>query len=154
MKSSHHLENISKELEVRLSDRLEHSHINKLFSFKIEALKKDYCNMSLAYRDEITNGVKSRGTIHGGIVASLIDTAAAFALCTNFDGQMSFATVDLHVNFLSRAQTKIFAHAHVIRKGSRINVCDVDVVDEKDKPVAKASLNFILTKPVNPPTID
>jgi uncharacterized protein (TIGR00369 family) len=143
-----HLESIPQELEHRLKDRLAQSRINKLFAFEIEAIKKDYCNMSLAYRDEFTNGAKSKGTVHGGIVASLVDTAAAFALSTNFDGHMSFATVDLHVNFLSRAQTKIYAHAHIIRKGSRVNVCDVDVVDENGKPVAKATLNFILTKPM------
>ncbi len=139
-------EAISEELEIRLKDRLAHSHISKLFSFQIESIKRDYCVLSLEYRDEITNGIKSKGTIHGGIVASLADTAAAFALSTNFDGQMSFATVDLHVNFLARAQSKIYAHARVIRKGSRVNVCDVDVRDDMEKLVAKASLNFILTK--------
>ena len=104
--------------------------------------------MRANYREQITNGVRSKGTIHGGVVASLADTTCAFALATNFDGQMSFATVDLHVNFLARAQSKIFAHAHVIRKGSRINVCEVDIVDDKEKLVAKATLNFILTKPM------
>lgn len=140
-------EPISLELKDRLAERLKNSNVNELFHFTIEDIKKDYCNMSLAYREAITNGQKSKGTIHGGIVSALIDTAAAFALSTNFDGQMSFATVDMHVNFLHRAQTKIYAHAKVIRKGSRLNVCDVDVADENGKHVAKATLNFILTKP-------
>lgn len=140
-------EPISKELKERLVERLKNSNINQLFHFAIEDIRKDYCNMSLAHREAITNGQKSKDTIHGGIVAALIDTAAAFALSTRFDGQMSFATVDMHVNFLHRAQTKVYAHAKVIRKGSRLNVCDVDVVDENGKHVAKASLNFILTKP-------
>lgn len=141
-------EPLNAELKNRLTERLKNSNVNKLFHFTIEDLKKNYCNMSLAYREEITNGQKSKGTIHGGIVAALIDTAAAFALSTRFDGQMSFATVDLHVNFLDRAQSKIFAHAQVIRTGSRLNVCDVDVVNEQGKRVAKATLNFILTKPM------
>jgi acyl-CoA thioesterase len=141
-------EPISDELKNRLNERLKNSHVNKLFHFAIEDIKKNYCIMSLAYREEITNGQKSKGTIHGGIVAALIDTAAAFALSTRFDGQMSFATVDLHVNFLDRAQTKIFAHAQVIRTGSRLNVVDVDVMNEHGERVAKASLNFILTKPM------
>jgi uncharacterized protein (TIGR00369 family) len=141
-------EPIAEELKERLAERLHNSHVNKLFHFTIEDIGKKYCNLSLAYREAITNGQKSRGTIHGGIVAALIDTAAAFALSTLFDGQMSFATVDLHVNFLDRAQSKIYAHAHVIRAGSRLNVCDVDVVNDHGKLVAKATLNFILTKPM------
>lgn len=135
-------------LRKKLEQRLALSHVGQLFDFKIEDLRLDYCNLSLAYREEITNGAKSRGTIHGGIVSTLADTACAFALATNFEGRMSFATVDLHVNFVARAQTKIFAHAAVIRKGSRIQVCDVRVVDEIGKLVATASLNFILTKPI------
>ena len=138
---------LSPELAERLRTRLEKSVVNQLFKFNIETIRQDYCVMSLDYREEITNGVRSQGTIHGGIVASLADTASAFALSTNFDGQMSFATVDLHINFIARAQSKIYAHARVIRKGSRINVLDVDVFDASDKLVAKAVLNFILTKP-------
>lgn len=141
-------EPVTAELRDRLTERLKKSNVGKLFHFTLEDLKKDYCNLSLAYREEITNGQKSKGTVHGGIVAALIDTAAAFALSTLFDGHMSFATVDLHVNFLHRAQTKIYAHASVIRSGSRLNVCDVDVVDENGKRVAKATVNFILTKPM------
>jgi len=141
---------LPEELVQRLHARLEASIVNRLFKFSIESLKRDYCIMSLDYREEITNGVRSHGTIHGGIVASLADTSAAFALSTNFDGQMSFATVDLHINFVARAQSKVYAHARVIRKGSRINVIDVDVFDSSDKLVATAVLNFILTKPLEP----
>ena len=141
-------EPISDELKARLVERLKNSNVNSLFHFTIEGIRKDYCNLSMAYREAITNGQKSKGTIHGGIVAALVDTAAAFALSTRFDGQMSFATVDLHVNFLHRAQTKVYAHATVIRKGSRLNVCDIDVRDEHGKNVAKATVNFILTKPM------
>ena len=148
MKNAKEMVPISDELKDRLTERLKNSHVNKLFHFAIEDISTNYCKMSLAYREEITNGHKSKGTIHGGIVAALIDTAAAFALSTRFDGHMSFATVDLHVNFLDRAQTKIYAHAQVIRAGSRLNVVDVDVVNEQGKRVAKASLNFILTKPM------
>lgn len=139
-------EPISDELREQLSERLRHSNVSKLFGYAIEDIKKDYCNLSLDYSEAITNGQKSKGTIHGGVVAALVDTAAAFALSTGFDGQMSFATVDLHINFLHRAQSKVYAHAKVIRKGSRLNVCDVDVLDENGKHVAKASVNFILTK--------
>ncbi len=141
-------EPIPAELKERLTARLAQSNVHKLLHLSIEEIRKKYCCLSMAYREEITNGQKSKGTIHGGIVAALIDTAAAFALSTLFDGQMSFATVDMHVTYLDRAQSKIAAHACVIRTGSRLNVCDVDVVDEEGKRVAKATVNFILTKPM------
>jgi uncharacterized protein (TIGR00369 family) len=139
-------EAVPQELEQRLRERWSKSKVRKFFSFDIESIRQDYCCMSLNYREKVTTGKRSKGTVHGGIVASLADTASAFALATNFGGRMTFATVDLHVNFLVRAQSKIYAHAQVIRKGSRINVCEVDIVNESGKTVAKATLNFIMTR--------
>ncbi|MBX7151099.1 PaaI family thioesterase [bacterium] len=141
-------ESISEELSQKLLQRLKNHAISKMMGFTIDAVRKGYCNMALEYSEEVTNGVRSGGTVHGGIVATLVDTAAAFALSTYFDGQMSFATVQLNINYLARAQSRINAHAQVIRRGSRINVVDVDVYDTEDTPVAKATLNFILTKPM------
>lgn len=141
-------ESVSDELAQKLLSKLQNHAISKMMQFTIDAVRKGYCNMALEYREEVTNGVRSKGTVHGGIVATLVDTAAAFALSTYFDGQMSFATVQLNINYLARAQSRINAHAQVIRRGSRINVVDVDVFDADNKPVAKATLNFILTKPM------
>ncbi len=141
------LPEIDASLEARLIDRLKNSSVNAVFGFEIASLKDRYCKMTLTYREEVTNGVRSKGTIHGGVVAALADTASAFALSTCYNGAMSFATVDLHVNFLARAQSTIYAHAMVIRKGSRLNVVDVQIEDSTDQLVATASINFILTKP-------
>ena len=46
---------------------------------------------------ELTNG---SGTVHGGVLAMLADTAVAFALATNFDGKMGFATADMTIHYL------------------------------------------------------
>ena len=136
-------------LEAKLKARLRESALARSLGFEITEISRDACTVALEYREEITNGVRSRGTIHGGIVASLVDVAGAYALSTNFEGQMSFATVDMHINFLQRATSRIFAKARVIRKGRRINVIEADVYDVDNRLVAKAILNFILTKPMD-----
>ncbi|HNO10906.1 MAG TPA: PaaI family thioesterase [bacterium] len=133
-----------------LSDRLANHPANSLLGFSLEAVRELYACLRLTHRDAITNGPRSHGTIHGGIVAALADTAAAFALSTAFEGRMSFATVDLHITYLARAKNTILAHAVVIRRGARINVCEVKITDESDTLVATATVNFILTKPTEP----
>ncbi len=143
-----HLGPVSDDLSSFLHDRLSNHLTNKLFKFRIHDLRAGYCAMILDHREEVTNGPRSQWTIHGGVIASLVDTGSAFALSTYFEGQMSFATVDLHINYLSRAQTTVTCHAEVIRQGGRINVCEVNVVDANDNLVAKAIVNFILTKPM------
>lgn len=120
-----------------------------MFHFEIDELRASYCAMRLPYQEKLTNGIRSKGTVHGGIVSTLADTAAAFALATCYDGHMSFATVDLHVTFMARAQSDIVAQATVVRTGSRIQVVEVDLVCA-DKLVAKAMVNFILTQPMPP----
>src|ERR1700737_2707940 len=70
----------------------------------------DSALIRLPYREEITNG---SGTVHGGVLATLADTAVAFALATNFDGKMGFATTDLTIHYLRRARSEVRARARI-----------------------------------------
>ena len=94
----------------------------------------DQCVLRLPYREEITNG---SGTVHGGVLATLADTAVAFALATNFDGKMGFATADLTIHFLRRARGDVRARARILKKGQRVNVGEVEIVDEDGREVAR-----------------
>lgn len=109
---------------------------------RLEELERDACVLFLPYRTALTNG---SGTIHGGILATLADTAIAFALSTNFDGKMGFATADLTIHFLSRARSDVWAHARILKKGRRVNVGEVEIVDGGGRAVARALATFILT---------
>ena len=79
------------------------------------------------------------------MLATLADTAVAFALSTNFDGKMGFATSDMTIHFLRRAKSDVFARAHILKKGRRVNVGEVDVVDADQRPVARVLTTFLLT---------
>jgi uncharacterized protein (TIGR00369 family) len=93
----------------------------------------DHCVLRLPYREEITNG---SGTVHGGVLATLADSAVAFALATNFDGKMGFATTDLTIHFL---------RARILKKGARVNVGEVQIVDASGREVARVLATFVLT---------
>jgi uncharacterized protein (TIGR00369 family) len=79
------------------------------------------------------------------VLATLADTAVAFALSTNFDGKMGFATSDMTIHFLRRAKSDVFARARILKKGRRVNVGEVDVVDADQRPVARVLTTFLLT---------
>ena len=108
----------------------------------LEELGADECLLALPYRTELTNG---SGTVHGGVLATLADTAVAFALSTNFDGKMGFATADLTIHFLARARSDVRARARILKKGRRVNVGDVEITDAAGRPVARALATFLLT---------
>ena len=75
--------------------------------------------------------------MHGGILATLADTAVAFALSTNFDGKMGFATADLTIHFLRRAAETSGPGPGSSRKAGAVNVGEVEIVDATGRAVAR-----------------
>jgi len=126
----------------RLRKRLASSPALSWLRPTLEELTLDSCVLALAFRPEFSNG---SGTVHGGVLATLADTAVAFALSTNFDGRMGFATSDMTIHFLRRAKGDVRARAQIIKKGKRVNVGEVDIVDLEGRLVARALTTFLLT---------
>jgi uncharacterized protein (TIGR00369 family) len=126
----------------RLRTRLASSPALQWLQPTLEELELDFCVLRLRYRPELTNG---SATIHGGVLATLADTAVAFALSTNFDGKMGFATADMTIHYLRRAKDDVLARARILKKGRRVNVGEVDIVDSANRPVARALTMFLLT---------
>jgi len=133
---------IAPDLLQRLRKRLADSPALGWLSPTLEELALDYCVLRLPYREAVTNG---SGTVHGGILATLADTAVAFALATNFDGKMGFATTDLTIHFLRRARSEVIARARILKKGRRVNVGEVEMVDADGLEVARVLTTFLLT---------
>jgi uncharacterized protein (TIGR00369 family) len=133
---------LAPDLLERLRKRLASSPALQWLRPTLEELELDACVLKLAYRPELTNG---SGAVHGGVLATLADTAVAFALSTNFDGKMGFATSDMTIHFLRRAKNDVFARARILKKGRRVNVGEVDVVDADQRPVARVLTTFLLT---------
>jgi uncharacterized protein (TIGR00369 family) len=133
---------LAEDLLDRLRKRLAASPALAHLHPTLEELARDSCVIRLPYRLELTNG---SGTVHGGVLATLADTAVAFALSTNFDGKMGFATANLTIHFLARACSDVRARARVLKKGRRINVGEVDITDAGGRAVARALATFVLT---------
>ncbi|QFU81327.1 PaaI family thioesterase [Natronorubrum aibiense] len=87
--------------------------------------------LEVEHNEEFENPVGNDGydPVHGGIVATLIDTASAFALRTTFDEPATarLTTTDLNVSYLRPATGDLRARAEVIRAGGTTGVTDVSV---------------------------
>lgn len=88
----------------------------------------------------------SSGGMHGGAIASLIDSAGGLAART-LTHPRTVATVEFKVNFLAPVrQGAILAEGLVIHKGRRISVSTVAVRDDQDRLVANGLVTlFVLT---------
>lgn len=83
------------------------------------------------------------GFVHGGVTASLIDTATALAVATYLKPGENSVTIDLTVHFLRPIYGgSIEARARVLRAGKRIIALSAEVFDEKGELAATALTTY------------
>jgi uncharacterized protein (TIGR00369 family) len=108
-------------------------------SLGIEALEASEGRVRLAL--ETTDAEKNlQGTIHGGILATLADTAMGLAVRTAIDPGRPHVTIDMTVHYLRPASPgRIEATGTVVRAGSQIAYAEADVVGPGGTLLARAS---------------
>jgi uncharacterized protein (TIGR00369 family) len=94
---------------------------------------------------EVREGLTRMGGImHGGALASLLDTAAAFAVHTLLEPGARTVTVDLTVHFLRPVSTgRVEARARVLREGRRIVIISAEATDQTGLLVATATTTYL-----------
>ncbi|WP_129112609.1 PaaI family thioesterase [Halegenticoccus tardaugens] len=105
----------------------EHGYLSWLGT-RVDSIERGRVAMTIPYDEKLTNAT-SPPTVHGGVAATLIDTAGGIALRTTLDDPFDggVATVNLNVNYLRRAAGDLSATAEVIRSGGSIGVSEVTV---------------------------
>jgi uncharacterized protein (TIGR00369 family) len=104
-------------------------------------LRRGEATLHLDMRDELR---RNGGIAHGGVVASLADTAAAFAMLTLSEAGHSSATIDLTIHYLRPlVKGRVTARARVLRAGRRVLVITVEVLDQDENLAATALTSFI-----------
>jgi uncharacterized protein (TIGR00369 family) len=125
-----------------VSGWLEHSPFAAHLGIGLESLGAGEAELTLPYSEQLATMGE---VVHGGAITSLIDTAAAAAAVSAADDKTltGGTTVDLSVSLLSAAKgSGLRAHARVIRSGSSISFCEVDVVDDSGTPIAKGLVTY------------
>jgi acyl-CoA thioesterase len=106
----------------------------KLIGMKLVNLQPDEAVISIEMRDELR---QPSGVLHGGVTATLIDTAMAFSVRTRLPIDEATATIDLTVHYLRPHLTGTFiCTAKIVRAGKRIFTVSADVVNEEGKLIA------------------
>ncbi len=80
--------------------------------------------IEMAYREDLT---QQQGFIHGGIVASILDTACGYAAFSLMPEDAAVLSIEFKVNLLAPAQGELIkVKAEVKRAGQNITVCTAD----------------------------
>lgn len=114
---------------------------SKLIGMRLVDLQPDVAVISIEMRDDLR---QPNGVLHGGVTATLIDTAMAFAVRTRLAITEATATIDLTVHYLRPHLTGTFTcTAKVVRAGKRIFTVSADVVNEDGKHIATAVSTYM-----------
>lgn len=91
------------------------------------------------------------GTLHGGMIATLADTATGLAFRTTLGPGMSFLTSTLSVTFLRPGRPgTVTARGRVVRTGSRFGYAEADVEDGEGRLLARATATFtVIAEPMD-----
>jgi uncharacterized protein (TIGR00369 family) len=88
--------------------------------------------------------------MHGGYVATLLDSALGCAVQTMHPADEGYGTIELKVNYVRKlkAETgRILCKATVLHAGSRMQTAEAKVTDEAGKLYAHGSGTFLVYRP-------
>ncbi len=129
-------ETLSEEKKRRAAEVLHSNPFSRMIGMRLIGMRPGEAVIGIDMRDELR---QPHGLLHGGVTATLIDTAMAFAVITKLDENEKASTVDLTVHYLRPHTEGAFTcTAKVVRAGKRIITLTADVHNESGKLIATA----------------
>jgi uncharacterized protein (TIGR00369 family) len=89
------------------------------------------------------------GTMHGGIVATLVDTAMGCAVASTLPADATFTTLELgtqYVRAITSATGRVYADGRVVHSGGRIATTEARVIDDAGTLYAHATSTCLITR--------
>jgi acyl-CoA thioesterase len=113
----------------------------KLLGIEIESVEPGHAVLSMKMRDDL---MRNGRIAHGGAVASLIDSAMAFAIVPILGENERSITVDLTIHYLRPVSEGVArASARVVRAGRRVITVSAELFDGNDKLAATAISTYL-----------
>lgn len=95
--------------------------------------------MTLEYRDE---NLQPAGVVHGGAIASLIDTVVVPPIGSGYPEDALWSTIELHVQYLRPLTTDAHAEGWVTRRGRSVIFTRAEVTDADGQLVATGTATY------------
>ena len=80
------------------------------------------------------------GTLHGGVLCTIADSAMGMAFASTLARGESFTTLEIKINYLRPAwRTHLVADARVVKRGRDVGLTECDVLDGEGALIAHAT---------------
>jgi len=127
--------------EVR--ERFARSGFHNWIGMRLERVEPGEVEVALDVEPHHLNLV---GLLHGGMIATLADTATGLAYRTVLQPATRHVTTHLSVTFLSPGRAgRVTARGRVLKTGGRFGYAEADVVGRDDELLARATATFTVS---------
>lgn len=120
--------------------------IGQLLGMRFDEVDPGRVVVSLDTRPDFANPL---GTVHGGIAATLLDSAMGCAVHTTLPAGVGYTTLELKVNYIRAARTDgqtLIAEGTVLHAGRRTATAEGKVLDEQGKLIAHATTTCMILR--------
>jgi uncharacterized protein (TIGR00369 family) len=108
-------------------------------------IKEGYAEIEI---DITSNLHQRRGSVHGGVLASLIDASIGSAVRSTLQEDQALATVEMKINHFRPAYAeRLTAKAKLNHRGKTLAVGTAEIIDPNGKVVAAGSATYMILSP-------
>jgi len=132
---------------------------HKFLGLKVSKFDFESAEITFSIKNELLGNV-SRGFLHGGVTASVLDSIGGLVaigdfIANNKDKSPDYlkssinhmGTIDIRVDYLLPGEGKMFtATGRVIRAGKRVTVCRMEMLNDKNECIALGTGTYLWSK--------
>ena len=120
-----------------------HGHYFRLLSMGVRELGRGYCRVEVELEDKHLNPF---GGVHGGVYASLIDTAAYWAVYCDVEENAGLVSLDLKVDNLAPIKEgRLVIEGKRVKAGRSICLAEASIFDMQGKHLAHGMSKQMVT---------
>lgn len=131
-----------------LNRKVNHNYFNAWLGLKVVEAGHGEVVMHLPWRQEIESN-RDGNFIHGGILGTLVDTAAAFAIRTVIENAVR--TIDMRADYHAPAMGDLTVRARTLKVGRTIATADCRIHNAGGELAASGRAAFIVLDPARRP---
>jgi len=132
---------------------------HELLGLKVSKFDFESAEITLLIKNELLGNV-SRGFLHGGVTASVLDSIGGLVAIGDFIANNKekssdylknsinhMGTIDIRVDYLLPGKGKMFtANGKVIRAGKSVTVCRMEMLNDKNECIALGTGTYLWSK--------
>ena len=120
------------------------TYFPNVVGLEVEELRTNYARMTMAFREE---NLQAAGIIHGGAIATLIDTVVVPAIGTGMPEGSLWSTIELHTQYHRPLTSDAVAEGWIVKAGKSIVFTRAEVVDAEGRLVASGTATYAVKRP-------